>query len=310
MAEILNRTFSRTQVSPRMGYLFFSTFVGSLVLFQFNFFWKKRLIPSGSFGKATLGLLNFLLIILLSILLSGILRILFDLEYSRAFFLVFLFRHSGILIICLLVVYAYEASERAKLDQRKLDAMALEKNQTELAALKSQMDPHFLFNTLNSLSGLIRNDSGEAIRFVGHLSDCFRYTLENRDSILVELREELKFLQAYLYLMQIRFGEGLSVELEIKESEFSKKLPQFGLQLLVENAVKHNLVSLKKPLQIRIFQQNNEIIVSNNLQKKDSMGLRYGIGLTNLKKRYELLGHDSVRVAYVQNSFQVTILLL
>ncbi|MCE7053865.1 histidine kinase [Algoriphagus sp. AGSA1] len=310
MAEILNRTFPRAQVNPRMGYLFFSTFVGSFVLFQFNFFWKKHLIPPGIYRRAKLGLLNFLLIVLLSILLSGILRIIFDLEYSRAFFLVFLFRHLGILIVCLLVVYAYEASERAKLDQRKLDELAHEKTHTELAVLKSQLDPHFLFNTLNSLSGLIRNDSGEAIRFVGMLSDCFRYTLENRNSVLVELNEELEFLKAYLYVMQIRFGSGLSVEVDVQPSDLCKKLPQFAIQLLVENALKHNVISVKKPLKIRVFQNKNEIIVSNVLQKKEKIGGGYGIGLANLKKRYKLLGYDSVRITIEKNSFCVSILLI
>ena len=162
--------------------------------------------------------------------------------------------------------------------------------------LKSQIDPHFLFNALNSLTGLIRTNSREAIRFVNSLSETFRYTLDNQKQKAVTLREELRFLDSYLFMMKARFGDALRVKTEVKDVHLDKKLPQFALQLLVENAVKHNLVSRSKPLNVSIVSNDQMLIVQNDLQLKTQVTKRYGIGLANLSKRYDLIAGDNIEI--------------
>ena len=176
--------------------------------------------------------------------------------------------------------------------------------------LKSQIDPHFLFNALNSLTGLIRTNSREAIRFVNSLSETFRYTLDNQKQKAVTLREELRFLDSYLFMMKARFGDALRVKTEVKDVHLDKKLPQFALQLLVENAVKHNLVSRSKPLNVSIVSNDQMLIVQNDLQLKTQVTKRYGIGLANLSKRYDLIAGDNIEIERNEHYFRVKLPLL
>lgn len=299
--------------SARMRLLFMtiSVFLGSLMFFQFNFYWQSRHGSNkrwfSNFGQL---LINLILIVLLSGFFHRISIRLLNIDPSTSFISLYIIRNLGISVISLLVTYVYVAAERSKLDRINLLTLKNEKMENEMSALKAQIDPHFLFNSLNSLTGVIRQDQKEAIRFVDHLSETLRYTLDHKDDNLVTLHEEIEYLRSYDYMMQIRFEDGFNIDNQIEPGDLEKRIPQFALQLLVENAIKHNIVSAKKPLTIRLASDGNHLKVCNNLHTKKSHARGYGIGLANLSKRYELLGFDPLEINKSKNEFSVTLALI
>lgn len=175
-------------------------------------------------------------------------------------------------------------------------------------SLKSQVNPHFLFNTLNTLSGLVEKTPDKAPEFIGKLSDIYRYVLDQSKLELVSLDEELKFTKDYFYLSKIRHGEGLS--LQIETSGMKMMIPPMCIQLLVENAIKHNIVSDDKPLYIKIYVENDHLVVENNLQKKRSLTREKPLGLDNLKQRYSFFTHQPVDIEESETCFKVKLPLL
>jgi len=165
-------------------------------------------------------------------------------------------------------------------------------------SLKNQVNPHFLFNSFNALSNLVYEDQDKAVSFIKQLSEVYRYVLDTRDKEVVNLEEEKKFLNSYLYLQQIRFGDKLKLQVDL--NGVKSMVAPLVLQMLVENAIKHNIISEENPLTIRIYQENNFIVVENNLQKKTVMSEDSpGIGLDNIQKRYEFLSDKKVEI--IQN---------
>ena len=204
----------------------------------------------------------------------------------------------------MLVAYVIDLLENLRHEKIKTLTLQHQNVETELAALKAQIDPHFFFNSLNSLNVLIRENTKEALAFVDHLSQSFRYILENKEQKLVTVREELAFLESYLFMMEKRFASGLVVNIRIADDLCARRIPQFALQLLVENAVKHNQVSARHPLTIDIYGEPEHIVVKNNLQKKQS-AKGYGIGLANLSKRYQLIYNTEITVRTGPTHFEV-----
>ena len=176
--------------------------------------------------------------------------------------------------------------------------------QTELAALKNQIDPHFLFNSLNSLTCLIR-DNEKATQFVKKLSFMYRYILQSGDRDLVSLKEELKFLESYSYLIKTRYRDRFTIEIEIDKKYHEKEIPPLALQLLVENAVKHNEISETNPLTVKIFYKDGFIYVENILQPRTVMAEGTGNGLVNLDKRYYLIAKQNITITKNDNKFSV-----
>jgi sensor histidine kinase YesM len=174
--------------------------------------------------------------------------------------------------------------------------------------LKSQVNPHFLFNNLNSLTSLISTNTEKAIDFVKQLSEVYRYVLDQKDHELVPLETELKFLESYVFLQKIRFEKNLIVEIDVNAGKF--KVIPLSVQMLVENAIKHNEISDKNPLQIRVFStDDNYLIVENRLQKKaNSEGS--GSGIQNIKGRYEFFTDKKVILSENTEKFAVSIPLL
>jgi len=176
--------------------------------------------------------------------------------------------------------------------------------QTELAALKNQIDPHFLFNSLNSLTCLIR-DNEKATQFVKKLSFMYRYILQSGDRDLVSLKEELKFLESYSYLIKTRYRDRFTIDIEIDKKYHEKEIPPLALQLLVENAVKHNEISETNPLTVKIFYKDGFIYVENILQPRTVMAEGTGNGLVNLDKRYFLIAKQNITITKNDNKFSV-----
>ncbi len=217
-------------------------------------------------------------------------------------------------IFCSLTVVAiYESiyfmnELRQSVEEKEM--LKRESLKAELNALKTQVNPHFLFNNLNTLSSVIPENPKLAVDFVQQLSKLYRHILEVKDEQSIALQEELDVLRAYAFLLQTRFGNNLDVSIDVPEEKLNRKIVPLSLQILMENAIKHNIVSSDKPLKIEVFAQNGRLVVSNNLQKKNQVSESTGIGLDNLRNRYKLLGNAAVEVTENDGNFTVSIPLI
>jgi len=182
--------------------------------------------------------------------------------------------------------------------------------QAQLSALKTQVNPHFLFNNLNTLTAVIPENPGQAIDFVQQLSKVYRHILDVKNEQSILLQKELEVLKAYAFLLKTRFGENLDISIQVADGKLQQKIVPLSLQILMENAIKHNIVSAARPLKIDIFTENERLIVSNNLQKKNQLIESTGIGLDNIRNRYKLLCNRQVEVSEGPSSFTVSIPLL
>ncbi len=183
--------------------------------------------------------------------------------------------------------------------------------QAELQLVKSQINPHFLFNNLNVLSALVMKNNNEANRFIEEFSKVYRYILTNHDKELVDIKTELDFIKPYIFLLQKRFSDGLDITINVPQSYENFYIIPASLQMLIENAIKHNIISKNKPLHIDVhINGNNTIVVSNNLQLRESVEGSTKIGLANIIKRYWLVSGRNVEVKQDDNDFTVTLPLL
>lgn len=184
-------------------------------------------------------------------------------------------------------------------------------SQAEIQLVKNQINPHFLFNNLNVLSGMVIKDNPEANHFIEEFSKVYRYILNNQEKELVKVESELNFIQPYLFLLQKRFEGGLKVDINIPEKYNNWHVIPAAIQMLIENAIKHNVVSRSKPLQIDIYANGNETLtVKNKLQPRLMTEPSTRIGLENIKKRYELISGRDVIIRQTDTQFEVSIPLL
>jgi len=180
----------------------------------------------------------------------------------------------------------------------------------QLDALKTQVNPHFLFNNLNTLSSIIPENPQQAVDFVQQLSKVYRHILEVKDEKVISLKDELDVLKAYAFLLKTRFGNNLDIDINVPDEKLQKKVVPLSLQILMENAIKHNIVSSDKPLKIVVYAFNGKLVVSNNLQMKNQVNESTGIGLDNIRNRYKLLGNRQVEVTENELNFTVSIPLI
>lgn len=173
-------------------------------------------------------------------------------------------------------------------------------------ALKNQVNPHFLFNSLNSLTSLVYTDQDQAVKFIKQLSEVYRYVLEHKENELVPLADEISFSEKYVFLQKIRHEKSLNVSFSISRTNGRYVVP-VSLQILIENAIKHNIVSEEDPLFIEVFDTEDTIVIKNNLQPKRTLADSGGIGLTSLKERYSFLSDRQVITQKTGDSFIVEI---
>jgi len=223
----------------------------------------------------------------------------------------------AIVVILYEVVYFYR-----KWRENMAETAELRKEQVErqLEVLKSQINPHFLFNSLNTLSSLIQIDPVKADTFLEELATVYRYLLRKNSTELCHLEDELNFIKAYFHLLKTRYGESIQLQVCVAEAMFRHQIPPLTLQLLVENAVKHNVISAGKPLIVKIYSQSNELskyqtknpklIIENNLQQKKNTIPSTQIGLNNILTKYQLLGFNSVEITQTADSFRVVLPLI
>lgn len=181
----------------------------------------------------------------------------------------------------------------------------------QFETLRTQVNPHFLFNSLNTLSSLVYEDREKAVLFIRHMSDVYRYVLENRSRETISLREEIVFIRAFVYLYELRFDKKLTVEININEKSLDMRIAPMTLQLLIENAVKHNIVSSRKPLQISVFDVDGRTLtVSNNLQRKPVGLPSTSVGLKNIISRYGFLSNQAIEIVETETEYKVSLPLI
>jgi hypothetical protein len=220
---------------------------------------------------------------------------------------------GAVLFATVTVLSIYEALFYFRQWKESLQASErLKKEHTisQLEALRNQVNPHFLFNSLNTLASLIPEDPQRAVGFVQELSKVYRNILEQKEQQVIPLEEELNHLQSYLFLAGERFGESLHLDIRIAPDQRQLYLVPLSLQMLAENAIKHNIVSRRKPLTIEIISTHESITVRNNLQPKTGAQDGTGTGLRNIQERFRLTFGKDIEVSQTDTFFTVTLPLI
>ncbi|MBT8185913.1 MAG: 2TM domain-containing protein, partial [Eudoraea sp.] len=218
----------------------------------------------------------------------------------------------GLLITIIISVffhalYFYRSLQEKKVKEHKIIAGTAS---AKFDALKNQLDPHFLFNSLNVLTSLIDEDPDQAQKFTTSLSKVYRYVLEQKNKDLVTVDEELQFARTYVRLLKMRFEDSIVFDIPDQCSDPDAKIVPLSLQLLLENAVKHNVVTASNPLHIRVFEQDGMLTISNNLQEKQVVKKSSGVGLVNIQQRYNILSDRKVAIEKAASEFSVSIPML
>jgi len=212
-----------------------------------------------------------------------------------------------VIILLIYTFYFYKAYNENKVKEQKIIAGTAS---AKFESLKNQIDPHFLFNSLNVLSSLIEENPDNAQRFTTSLSKIYRYVLEQKDKELVSVEEELAFAKTYMNLLKMRFENSLFYELPETVPNPEAKVVPLSLQLLLENTVKHNIVSEQRPLHINIFIENDYLVIRNVFQKKEVLQDRQGVGLQNIISRYNIISRRKVLIEQNEQYFSVSIPIL
>ncbi len=221
---------------------------------------------------------------------------------------------AAIIVITTMIMAIYEAvyyyvrlKESVKKEEQSKQIII----QAQLDALKNQVSPHFLFNSLNTLCDIIDHDSKEDAKgFVNNLSDVYRFILEAEKTNTISLKKEIKFTKSYIYIQLERFGENLKVNWNISEDKLETMIVPMSLQLLIENAIKHNVVSISNPLIITVEIANDYLVVRNKIQLKSTKVPSTKIGLQNIKKRYSLISDKLPIIEEISDEFKVSLPLL
>lgn len=228
----------------------------------------------------------------------------------QTIFVKFIFCLIPTFFVTLIYESVYFFGEWKKNIQR-IEALAKENLRSQFESLKNQLDPHFLFNSLNTLAALIDEENKPAQKYLEQLSDVYRYVLLNREKNTVPLSEEMAFLESYVYLNKTRFRENLRIENTLFSDCYDCQVAPLSLQMLVENAIKHNVVSKDKPLTIRLYNEELDyVVIENNKQEKTVFEKSTKVGLQNIINRYKLLTDQPVEIVNEPDAFAVRIPLL
>lgn len=213
-------------------------------------------------------------------------------------------------LIIMLIFFIYEGiyylnkTRIVEIEKNELEKITAEQR---LDTLKNQVNPHFLFNSLNTLISIIPEDPETAILFVENLSNSYRNILEFRNEKLVPIWQELEALESYIYLLKTRFQGKIHIYNNVSDHVMDHFILPISLQILIENAVKHNITSSSKPLKIHLESNANEIVVKNNLQPKKQAYNSTKLGLANISSRYKLLAENEIRIEKTEHEFIVAL---
>jgi len=189
---------------------------------------------------------------------------------------------------------------------RRIEREKKERVEFEFQVLKNQVNPHFLFNSFSTLMSLIEEQPEQALQYTEKLSDFFRTILQFKDQQVISLEEELSLIESYFFLLKKRYGDNLFLDVQLPAKKRNSFIPPMTLQILIENAVKHNIISKDKPLSIKIYNDDGgNIVVENNLQPKQKAEVSTGIGLENIRKRYKLMTDKEIIIDQANETFRV-----
>ena len=220
---------------------------------------------------------------------------------------------GGISIALIYIIqYALNSAEKAQTVSLQNEMLKTENVRSQFEILRQQVNPHFLFNSLSTLRSMVRAKDPKAEEFVLRLSEIYRQLLAKRQFDTITLKEELDFVNDYLFMLSSRFGAALKITTDVPDENLTFRLPTFSLQLLLENCIKHNVISTEKPLEIKLFASSGFVTIENHLQPKLTEVEHSGYGLANLVERYKLLGfaENGVFVFSDDDVFRVRLKLL
>ncbi|WP_428236745.1 sensor histidine kinase [Gracilimonas sp.] len=213
-------------------------------------------------------------------------------------------------LIMMIILEAWIFFEESNESKRKSEQLERELVQIRFEVLKNQINPHFMFNSLNVLSGLIETNTQKAQDFIDEFSQIYRYVLQTIEEPLVTLHKELSFARSYIFLQQIRYGENLNFSVDLPTHLLDYYLPPLSLQVALENACKHNQISPDKPLQLSITNEDDFLVIQNNIKLKKSGSKKGGIGQKNLAKRYSMVSSVKPTFRMKAKSYEVTLPLI
>lgn len=298
-----------------LWYMLYATVLYGANLSVYLFFDKKYGKENYKLSRLVLGFLSSIIVTLFAVFL---LRIVEDVIVEGESFATFLneetprnyiipFVITVVVSLFFIAFYSIKSLQDKKIKQQKIIAGTAN---AKYESLKSQLDPHFLFNSLNVLVSLIEEDTDKAQKFTTSLSKVYRYVLEQKDKDLVSLEEELAFAKTYMLLLKMRFENAIDCTIPVKAHNPEAKIVPLSLQILLENCIKHNVVSEQQPLQINIIESENNLIVTNNFQQKKTLNKSSGIGLRNITERYQILSTRTISINQSKNEFKVELPLL
>lgn len=255
-------------------------------------------------------LLSFIAIVLARLAFYPFFSDTLHVTISRELLIFSFFLNLLMVATLILAIFGYHFVKRWKESQVREAELQKEKALVQYDNLRNQLNPHFLFNSLTSLNSLIHENPALASDFLQQLSKVFRYVLDNKERSLVSLETEINFVRHYIHLLKTRFESGLAVNIDINEFALQRAIVPVTLQILLENAIKHNTTQKNQPLNVRIFDVGEYLVVENNLQKKHTIETSNGQGLDNLKNLYRFLSDKEVVTTYSETAFTVKIPLL
>lgn len=300
-AYVINYVFSICITAVNFG---FFDFIGRFYTWTEN--GMKRLLL-GAIGSVVVTMITlFVVLFSLRVFIYGQTVTAFF-EQQKLDWYLFGFTFTMFMSVIFHAFYFYKELQARKVNEQKVIARSAT---AQFDALKNQLDPHFLFNSLNVLVSLIEENPKAATKFTTSLSKVYRYVLEQRNKELVPVEEELDFARAYVGLLKTRFEDSIQIDIPEKSHVIDAQVVPLSLQLLLENAVKHNIVSDNKPLKLRVYEEGNQLIVENNLQKKQVTGSSSGVGLQNIASRYQLLTDRKISIVEDETHFKVQIPIL
>lgn len=216
-----------------------------------------------------------------------------------------------IIALCVSIYESFFLYDRLKQSIIEKEQIKQDHIQSQLEGLKSQVNPHFLFNSLNTLAYIIPEAPDKAVHFVQKLSKVYRYILEIREKKLIPLSDELEFLKAYIFLLKERFGDNLQIDIKLSPDHYGEQIVPLALQILFENAIKHNIISAQKPLTIEVYvDEGGYLCICNNLQMKKQTMNSTRLGLQNIKNRYAFFTDEEVKIIANEQYFKVCLPLI
>lgn len=275
-----------------------------LIVFLLNFYGYKKNLFKLKTSIWSLILFNFILFFIIVIFNYKIHIEIFEFTRKPIIAFGYIARYGLSVALILLVFKILVLNEETQNNQKRIHKLELETNTAQHQQLKNQINPHFFFNTLNSLSSIVAENPEKATDYISYMSKIFRQSLTDQPD-LAKLRDDIEFLEAFIKLQKLRYGKAFDVKFKLSLQVYDKKLLSMGLQTLLENALKHNVIRKDKPLNINIFNKDHYVWVEHDLQPKQNPVQGENFGLSSLQKRARWSQNKDVIITKQNDTFSV-----